>query len=399
MGNIMDSYIQGINGMGNNQTTNNEKEGTIMSNQQTANNEKEGTIMSNQQTANNEKEDTIMSNQQTANNEKEGIIMSNQQTANNEKEGTIMSNNSETAMADNQATNEVQENGLALKTEQSTISITLAPKSINLLVDSIDECDRAVEVVDQEHTKLKAMWDKVTLSEYLRDMVNIRNVLNDKIYVGLHENEKGERQIDYCQMYNDGRFSPKMSVSQADMIMAIKIRANKSDKQDKSVTKMADRFFIKAGKDYLGKFRGGVGEAFDIEEIMDALYVALPHLKVAREDSIEWSRTEFYDKLVPILKTLSIQTINDHKSYYIFSRDEIDGVAYNMKLKQIQLLQKLKEYGLLYLTESSRGFQTNVRFRNLDGSTYTSWMYCVYNLDYLAGIREDDSDVASLDEF
>ena len=34
-------------------------------------------------------------------------------------------------------------------------------------------------------------------------------------------------------MYNDGRFSPKMSVSQADMIMAIKIRANKSDKQDK----------------------------------------------------------------------------------------------------------------------------------------------------------------------
>ena len=33
-------------------------------------------------------------------------------------------------------------------------------------------------------------------------------------------------------------------ISQADMIMAIKIRANKSDKQDKSVTKMADRFFV-----------------------------------------------------------------------------------------------------------------------------------------------------------
>jgi len=293
---------------------------------------------------------------------------------------------------------EVQES-LVPEIRKSASNFMKAPYSMDLLADMVDECDRALEDFEHEDDKRKGIWKLAQISAHLQGMKNVGIALHYKMYACVNEDEKGERHISYCQQYNDGTFSPKMTVKQADMIMAILIKNSDRYKEDKKTKNMADKFFMDAGKDYLGKFRGTAKETFNIEQIMNTLYAALPELSTVKDDMIEWNRDKFYTKLILCLRSLTTQVSNHHKSYYIFSKEDLDYVAHYMKLNPVKLLQKLKEYGLLYLTSSSQGYQTNVRFNSPDGSTFTARMYCVYNLEYLAKINGEDSDEIGLDDF
>ena len=70
--------------------------------------------------------------------------------------------------------------------------------------------------------------------------------------------------------------------------------------------------------------------------------------------------------------------------------DHIDTLAEDLNIKKNELLKKLKEYRFLYLTDSSEGYQTCIRFKpcgEFFPKTYTQWCYCILKLDYLAKKR------------
>lgn len=104
------------------------------------------------------------------------------------------------------------------------------------------------------------------------------------------------------------------------------------------------------------------------------------------------------------MKHISLLECTKRKAYYGLDIGGIEYLAHKMKMKKVDLLSKLKEYNFLYLTKSSRGYQTNVRFKiepherevlekgdpSLVGKDYaTEWMYCIYKMEYLGNAIEE----------
>ena len=108
------------------------------------------------------------------------------------------------------------------------------------------------------------------------------------------------------------------------------------------------------------------------------------------DDNRALKRTEFYYQVIEKAKNCSSQVVNKFNSYYALTEDDIGCMVEELKKKdRISFLRELKDYGLLYLTDSSKGYQTNVRCRYDDGSSRTEWRYCILKLAHLRQHMQD----------
>lgn len=99
---------------------------------------------------------------------------------------------------------------------------------------------------------------------------------------------------------------------------------------------------------------------------------------------------KLYSKVIQIIKDRHLDIVDEHEAYYTLDKNHIDTLAEDLNIKKNELLKKLKEYRFLYLTDSSEGYQTCIRFKpygEFFPKTYTQWCYCILKLDYLAKKR------------
>lgn len=231
--------------------------------------------------------------------------------------------------------------------------------------------------------------DCSTLFSPIKNMARVTMNPNGTLYVGYYVDEKGNRFIAYVQQYKDGSFSPKMMIPQACIMMA----QNYSTLQAKDISggfkKAIAKDYVNAYQEYYNKFTGDNNvDMLDVKDILNALYTVQGKIPVCSNMYEEMTDEDFYWNVINKMNLYCCQVYTRaHKSYYSLEDCEIKALADSLGMKKIELLNKLRQAGFLYLTKSSRGFQTNVRLDD----TFTEWMYCIYKLPYFIGDKEQDS--------
>ncbi len=275
--------------------------------------------------------------------------------------------------------------GLVPEEEQGIkdeVTVKLDNKSLYL---PVPEEEAAVSSDAETETARKVR--ELGIFSPVRGLASIKSASGKILHARIYENEEGMRSIECCQQYSDGSYSPKMKIPQAEMRMAARYRfVSKGIEESKIRNKIAD-FLYKMYKDYSDKFRGTQDDDMGIIDVLNLLYESMSRLPVYSEVAAEMDAETFYWMTVEQIKSVPSFKWYDFKSYYPLDDVELGRVAKAMGMNKLQMLKQLKQHGLLYLTPSSKGYQTNVRFKNTDGTTYTERMYCVYKLEYFAGVE------------
>ncbi len=262
-------------------------------------------------------------------------------------------------------------------------ALTVQNKKTAMMVETVnedmDEYDRAVGNATTTSQGRNPMA--------YRKSLRITNQNGHTILVYNEEDEEADRKISFCQQYEDGTFSKILTISQADVITII-MAGNESDIFTQS---RAEKICVKLGLKYANSFFGTRKDVMTIREIVEMIAGELSYIPVYRDDLTEVERVEFYQKLVSRIKVMTSQVLNDHKAYYPISTEDLKYLARNMGMSKVDLLKKLKKYGMLYLTPSSKGYQTNVRLNGTGEDSFTTWRYCILRDDDL----ENDEDLAS----
>ena len=222
-------------------------------------------------------------------------------------------------------------------------------------------------------------------------MGHIQGVLNDRLYAAIYVDDEGDRYVEVCEEFADGTFSSKLKFSQSDFMKASMCNFNpyaikkdnplmliKSD-ASKFLTNLIDkRLAICTGKEL----------SFDIFEMLRVIKGAWANLPVFQEDA-STKRYRFYKRFMAKVKECALDRDKEHKAYNAFEYEEIEFIAEGLEMQPTDLLKTLREYGFLYLTDSSRGYQTCVRLKeSIDPlektpiPSHTEWRYCVYKLEY-----------------
>lgn len=270
--------------------------------------------------------------------------------------------------------------GTLAKKEASAYAVeAVVDDALGGLAQSVPEEDKAEEC--EAPGEFQKMREKGFFSP-VRGMANIQNVLGGKIYAQLYEDSRGMRFVEYCQKYGDGTFSPKMRLPQADMRIAERFGFVSKDIPEAKVRNRVASFIIKALDEYEGTFRGEEEELLEVVDILNVLVRAMKSLPVHAEEPEEMEPEEFYRSVVHHIEERPSLWQKEHKSYYVLDEDGLGSVAKLMRMKPRELLRKLDKHGFIYRAKSSKGYQTNVRFRMEDGTSFTDWMYCIYRLQY-----------------
>lgn len=261
------------------------------------------------------------------------------------------------------------------------------------LADLVDDEDKIVEAVEIPN-KINKLWNLAARSS-IRHLRQLNADLGGRIYAAICKNEKGEKHIVFAQKYNNDNFSEPVAIPQENLLSAFK---QKLSSENAKASKAFQKFIDSVEKEYFKNFDGTTCEMLKVEEIVQLLFCSFSELPVYIADDSIYERQEFLKKIAETVRILPTQMENHHPSYFTISADEIDYVAKEMGMTTTRFLKTLKEYGLLYLSESAKGYQNNVRFKNLDGSSYTRRAYCIFNFDYMA--REDEEDDSGIgDDF
>lgn len=357
----IEKYAQEVNAMMDNAIKNFEKEANAMEN-------------------NNNVEVTAMTD--NTNNNTEAETMTDSTNNNTEAEAMTDSTNNSNMEAADMMANRTEERA---ETTETSLPPTVATANIDVMAYLIDEDERALD--NESVNTIQNALMKIDQSPIL-GMGNIQNILGGRLYGLIYENSKGFRFIDFCQRYHNGAFSPRMRVSQDGLMTTAMYEMNSQIGQPSNgVKRKISQFKSEMHKEYLGKFRGNVMEIIPVDEIVKGLATALPLLPVISDDERILMRIEFYNRVRELAKSCQSQMIDNFKSYYALTDEDITYIAGEFKQNRLSFLRELKEYNLLYLTNSSNGYQVNVRCR-YGNETTTEWRYCILKLSHLTG--EDD---------
>ena len=282
--------------------------------------------------------------------------------------------------------------------------LVVMPSTLDMAVPEDEQAVNDEECADA----LSTAREKGIFSEHF-GMSSIKGVLDDRLYAAHRIDKNGNHFFDFCEKYSDGTFSPKMTVAQADLYMlqmynSIKKdaetekKAKKNTAKDAVTAKMqnkATNFLMKLTEEYLMKFRGDE-KPLDLSDTLNALMAARSSLHAQDNRPKVMPAEEFYSRVVQHIKATGLEF--EHRAYYALDNTTVEHLAKEMKMNKLELLRQLKEYNFLYLTESSRGYQTNVRFKIKPGhkglledfspdccgkDSYTEWSYCIYKMEFL----------------
>lgn len=245
--------------------------------------------------------------------------------------------------------------------------------------------------VEKEISGMKPV-DRTKLFSPIRNMAHITMDSGGELYAGIYVDEKDYRNIKYIQKYRNGTLSSPMYIRQATIMMANEYNKLKTEDINKGFIKIIGADYQNALNEYCSKYQGTVMEdMLSINDILNTFCKLLGQLPVCSDMSEEIPDDEFYWYLISQIENNCIQVASrNYKAYYPLSEEEITELARLVNMRKIDLLKKLRQMGLLYLTPSSRGYQTNVRIKGFCDGKMTEWMYCIYKLPFLMGDKEED---------
>lgn len=274
--------------------------------------------------------------------------------------------------------NSCVQNGDTLLHSDTALTVQNTPiEKMAVTVDEdMDEYDRAVGNVTPTLQGRNPMT--------YRKSMRITNQNGQTIYAYIEEDEEANRKICFCQQYEDGTFSEILTISQADVVTIIMA----GDASDIFAQSQAKKICVNFRLKYGGSFCGTRAEFMSIRDIAEMIAGELQNIPVYRDDLTEVERVEFYQRLIRIIKGMTSQMLNDHRAYYPLSTEDLEYIARNLGMTKVNLLKSLKKYDFLYLSSSSKGYQTNVRLNGTGKESFTTWRYCVIRDEKL----ENDED-------
>lgn len=257
------------------------------------------------------------------------------------------------------------------------------PESITAtteFVGKMDDYDRAVEI-----DTLSCVHSNLALNKTARIITDGKG---RQLEAWINEDETGARIISVVQRYWNGNSSPELKMSQGDVV----ISSIAASTMDVSMQRRVKHFLMKTGEQYWSTFRGQDGELMNMQELITVLFSELSHIPVYLDDITEVERIELYQKIVDFVQRIPSMIMNTHKAYFPLTEEEIQDVARNMGLTKLNLLKKLKKFNFLYLTPSSRGYQTSIRINGIGLDSYTAWRYCIIRIEDLEKSDEEVCD-------
>lgn len=213
-------------------------------------------------------------------------------------------------------------------------------------------------------------------------MARIDNVLDGKIHAAIRVDDQGNRTIEFCQQYDDGTFSPKIDVSQADLRFAAMCKFVPDGITVPRMKLRLGRFLEQVTADYFGRISGGT--VYSPIEILSALVTAINQIPEFRTNEDGWTAETLYAAVMDMVNgvtTPPITPFGKHKAFMAFADFQIENMAQELKMKDgRELLKLLDQYHLLYITDSSKGYQSRVY---IEGNQ-RDWAYCIYRAEFIA---------------
>lgn len=236
----------------------------------------------------------------------------------------------------------------------------------------------------------------------INGMGKINGFRDNTLYAAIYEDEKRHCFIEVCEKLKDGTYSPKLRFSQSDLRKAFLCKFNPY-----TIKKDSPLMLIKS--DVINFLKGLIDEQLAMYNVAPEAEDILKILKILEtiwdvwdelplyKENISEKRYIFYNRVIEEAKRMNIGD-TEHKAYYAFEYEEIAYLAEQLEMKVTDFLKTLKEYGCLYLTQSSNGYQTCVRFKDdhdpEDGTlipSHTEWRYCVYKLEYFNSYKTNSN--------
>lgn len=273
----------------------------------------------------------------------------------------------------------------------------------NVLTECIPQEEQAIEDGEREDeiaTEV-ALAEKRGCFSAANGMAQIKHVLDGRLFASLHVDAKGNRNIAFCERYDNGKFSPKMQIAQWELILL-----NNFIMEPKSIPiatwkSKATKVMTELTMDYFNKFNGDI--PMDMTEILKVLAQIRTKLPVYEDITEADTAQELYTRVYRCLETNHTLKFNEwiynHKAYYALDDESLEIVAEKLGMKPEKLAEKLKTYNLLYLTNSSTAYKTKVRItrrviteddlikkvrtEDLPTETTAEWCYCIYKLKNL----------------
>ena len=271
-------------------------------------------------------------------------------------------------------------------------------KTTNVLLDSIPEDEQAVddgEKEDELSTEI-AQAEKRGCFSAANGMAQITNVLDERLYAAVYVDEKGNRSIAFCEQYDNGTFSPKIQISQGEMLLLWTYNVDPNSLHD-SLKKRATKIMGELTMDYFNKFNGVV--PMNMLDILHALVKVRADLPVYKDVTEEEKAQAFYEQVIQGIesnwKIQSYKWVYHHKAYYALDDMLLGFLAEELNMKVNALEENLRKYRLLYLVDSSNHNKTKVRINRSKGESEesikafsltgptTEWCYCIYKFKNL----------------
>lgn len=278
----------------------------------------------------------------------------------------------------------------------------------DVLSGLVPENELAVDEPDETEEALITLTDAEKLGCFSPSvgMAQITGMLNDRLFALHHIDEQGNHIFKFCERYENGTISPQMSITQGELFLLNKCGFNVKSITIPTLRAKATQIMSNLTLDYFNKFCGS--EPIDMERILQVLMQVRDQLPIHKDLASECNSKEFYQKVLQAMKNCSTFTsfwgYSSHKSYYTLNNEAMGLLAEEMGLKVKDLLKKLHDYGFLYLTKSSAGLKTKVRFKGIEqskskkgdafreefdiGDSYTDWAYCIWKLQNIGELRK-----------
>jgi len=177
-----------------------------------------------------------------------------------------------------------------------------------------------------------------------------------------------------------------MTINQSDLFIAAEYAFNADRIPDTALRNSVGKFLKAMRSDYYGKllYPSERVEPLKILNMFVKQYMDIP---IENEISTILEQPEkLYPKILQIIKQKHLDIVDEHEAYYTLYGQQIDTLAEELNTEKKNLLKKLKEYRLLYLTDSTEGYQACVRFKpggEFFPESHTERCYCILKLDYL----------------
>ncbi|MGI5906751.1 MAG: hypothetical protein ACOX85_10955 [Candidatus Pararuminococcus gallinarum] len=191
---------------------------------------------------------------------------------------------------------------------------------------------------------------------------------DDRVLACIVENEKGTKVLKVMLARKDGTFFPTLEIAHADFVMACEYNFALPEKnnlfygdimrfQKNTIRGVVDRLPCDAGMDYMG--------------VLNALKSSYRQLPIHRHVPNGASVATIYQAIMGYAyRHNSASNPLVGEAYFRLDRSDMEKIAEDLEMTTKAICIELKEHGFLYLTESSKGFQTKVRVDGLPMDRY-----------------------------